>query len=86
VKTDDIGIRLVNGRPAWFITCTNTSTASAYRAMPFPNPADPANGCGDPCSGPHNTRAELEASGIGVVPGTDPACSVVFVPIISATG
>ncbi len=86
LKTQDIGIRLINRvdrhgslpvrvrarrTPAHAARHSQTRWARRARCAKTRAPIV------------YNTRAELDASGIGVVPGTDVACSVAFVPIIS---
>ncbi len=72
-------------RPGWSTTCTNTSTARRLQVAPaIPAPGGPSDQMRETLAPVvFNTCAEMQASGVGVVPGTDIALSVIFVPIVS---
>ncbi len=85
LKTQDIGIRLINqttGMVHYLYEFEHGKRLEMPPAMPKPGgPGERMRETRAPVV--FNSRAELDASGIGVVPGTDVACSVAFVPIIS---
>ena len=85
LKTEDIGIRLVDpktGMVHFLYEYEHGRRLQMPPKMPKPGGAsDRMRRTLAPVI--YNTRAELDASGIGVVPGTDRACSVIFVPIVS---
>ena len=83
--TEDIGIRLVDpdsGMVHYLYEYEHGRRLRMAPAMPKPGgPGDTMRKTGKPVI--FNTAAELDASGIGVVPGTDRARSVILVPIVS---
>ena len=85
LKTEDIGIRLVDpktGLVHFLYEYEHGKRLQMPPAMPKPGgPGDRMRRTLAPVI--YNTRVEQHASGMGVVPGTDRACSVILVPIVS---
>ena len=85
LKTEDIGIRLRDpktGLVHYLYEFEHGKRLQLPSAMPKPGgPADRMQKTLAPII--YNTRAELDASGITVIPGTDRAHSVIYVPIVS---
>ena len=85
LKTEDIGIRLIDPKTGMVHYLYEYEHG---RRLYLPPAMPKAGGPGErmrTTRAPvlYNTQAELEASGIGVIPGTDRACSVAYVPIFS---
>ena len=85
LSTQDIGIRLINEETGMVHFLYEFEHGKRLQMPPaLPKPGGPGQRMRETRAPViFNTRAELAASGIGVVPGTDPASSVVFVPIVS---
>ncbi|HEY5307046.1 MAG TPA: GAF domain-containing protein, partial [Casimicrobiaceae bacterium] len=83
--TEDIGIRLVDPKTGLVHYLYEYEHGQRLQMAPaLPKPGGPSDKMRETLAPVvYNTPAELAASGIGVVPGTDAARSVIFVPIVS---
>ena len=85
LKTDDIGIRLLDAKTGLVHYLYEYEHGKRLQMAPAkPKPGGPGERMQKTLAPVvYNTRSELEASGISVVPGTDQARSVIYVPIVS---
>ena len=85
LKTEDIGIRLADPKSGLIHFLYEFEHGTRLQMVPaIPKPGGPAERMQKTLAPIiYNTLAELEASGIAVVPGTDMARSTIMVPIVS---
>ena len=84
LKTDDIGIRLLDTKTGLVHYLYEFEHGKRLQMAPaIPKPGGPSDTMRETLAPiVFSTPAELESSGIGVVPGTDMARSVIMVPIV----